>query len=514
MQTEESKQQIKNSVGRAIVVAVSVLLQIAWIMVTAQHLLKNSEIFNTIVTLLGWVVALHIYARNMNSAYKFSWIILVLMFPVLGLSMYLFFGSQFSNLLVRKFFESREGVRDHYLPENQDVWDSLQQTDRAIANQAYYIQHAGGYPVYQNTDLVYYSDTVEALEALKAELQKAESFIFMEYHAIEDSVAWAGIEQILKQKAAAGVDVRVFYDDMGSIGFLSKPFTKRLQAEGIQCRVFNPISPLVNGFMNNRDHRKITVIDGKVGFTGGYNLADEYFNITHPYGFWKDSGLKLTGDAVRSLTATFLEMWSATQKEPENMEPFFPAVSYQAKGNGYVQPYADSPLRKKRLGENVYLNLIKNAKRYIYITTPYLIIDDEMESELVLAASRGVDVRIVTPGIPDKKLIYRVTRSYYARLVASGVRIYEYTPGFMHAKQFVCDDEVATVGTINLDFRSLYLHFENGCWFYNCKAVHDVKRDFEAVFQDSNEVTEAYSGKRSLTLRTGECILRLFSPLM
>ena len=224
--------------------------------------------------------------------------------------------------------------------------------------------------------------------------------------------------------------------------------------------------------------------------------------------------LKLTGDAVRSLTAPFLEMWSATQKEPENMEPFFPAVSYQAKGNGYVQPYADSPLRKKRLGENVYLNLIKNAKRYIYITTPYLIIDDEMESELVLAASRGVDVRIVTPGIPDKKLIYRVTRSYYARLVASGVRIYEYTPGFMHAKQFVCDDEVATVGTINLDFRSLYLHFENGCWFYNCKAVHDVKRDFEAVFQDSNEVTEAYSGKRSLTLRTGECILRLFSPLM
>lgn len=514
MQTEESKQRIKNSVGRAFIVVISLLLQVTWLIVTAQHLLKNSEVFNSIMMLLGWIVALHVYARNMNSVYKFSWIILILMFPVLGLSMYLFFGSQFSNLLVRKFFATREEVRECYLPKNLEIWKDLQQTDKAIANQAYYIQHAGQYPVYRNTDLVYYGDTVEALEALKEELRKAESFIFMEYHAIEDSVAWAGIEDILKQKAAAGVDVRVFYDDMGSIVFLSKPFSKRLQANGIQCRIFNPISPIINTFMNNRDHRKITVIDGKVGFTGGYNLADEYFNIIHPYGCWKDSGIKLTGDAVCTLTVTFLEMWSATQKRPENMEPFFPKISYQAQEDGYVQPYADSPLRKDRLGENVYLNLIKNAKEYVYITTPYLIIDDEMEKELVLAASRGVDVRIVTPGIPDKKLVYRVTRSYYARLVASGVCIYEYTPGFMHAKQFICDDEVATVGTINLDFRSLYLHFENGCWFYNCKAVHDVKLDFEKIFQDSCEVTAAYSGKRSLTLRTGECILRLFSPLM
>ena len=282
----------------------------------------------------------------------------------------------------------------------------------------------------------------------------------------------------------------------------------------MQCRVFNPVQPVVHVFMNNRDHRKITVIDGKVGFTGGYNLADEYFNLTHPYGQWKDTGIKLTGDAVHSLTVIFFEMWNATQKEPDDPTPFLPQSDYQAREQGYVQPYADSPLRKESVGENVYQNLIKNAKDYVYITTPYLIIDDEMQRELTLAARRGVDVRIITPGIPDKKMVFKVTRSYYARLAAYGVRIFEYTPGFMHAKQFVCDDEVAAVGTINLDFRSLYLHFENGCWFYGCKAVQDVKADFDATFPVCTEVTSKYSVKGNLALRGWQLILRLFSPLM
>jgi cardiolipin synthase len=266
--------------------------------------------------------------------------------------------------------------------------------------------------------------------------------------------------------------------------------------------------------MNNRDHRKIVVIDGKVGFTGGYNMADRYFNINSPYGYWKDTGIKLIGDAVKSLTAIFLQMWNATQEEKEDQAQYFPDVVYTAKEAGFVQPYADSPLDSETTGENVYLNMIKNAKQYVYITTPYLIIDDEMESELTLAAQRGVDVRIVTPGIPDKKMAFKATRSHYARLVAYGVRIYEYTPGFMHAKQFVCDDEVAAVGTINLDFRSLYLHFENGCWFCHCSAVQDVKADFENLFEQGTEVTTQYSGKRSLTLRLGECIVRLLSPMM
>ncbi len=514
MQAEDVKERIKNDGFRAFMVALSVLLQIIWFIGMGFHVGQYYQALDWFITVISWALALHVYSRYMNSAYKFSWIILILFLPVLGISMYVLFGSQMSHIWFRNYIKTHAVTSRGFLHGNDTVRERLQQKDMAIANQTRYIQRAVGYPVYQNTDVVYHNDTSIALEDLKAELRKAEEFIFMEYHAIEDSEAWAGIEDILTEKAASGVDVRVLYDDVGSIFFISKPFTKRLQSKGIQCRVFNPISPLLHGFMNNRDHRKITVIDGMVGFTGGYNLADRYFNIASSYGYWKDTGVKLTGEGVRSLTAIFLEMWNTTQKEKEEQSCFFPHLDYQVKEHGYVQPYADTPLDQEKVGENVYLNLIKNAKRYVYITTPYLIIDDEMHSELTMAAQRGVDVRIITPGIPDKKLVYRVTRSFYARLVACGVRIYEYTPGFMHAKQFVCDDEVAVVGTINLDFRSLYLHFENGCWFYNCKAVHDLKADFIEVFKVSEEVTGKYKGKRSLTLRFGECVLRLLSPLM
>lgn len=415
--------------------------------------------------------------------------------------------------MIRHHLANIDTQTDKLLNQKPDVLEHLKK-DRRIYNQSWYLWKKAGFPVYQNTDVRFYKDTCEALEAQKEELKKAEKFIFMEYHAIQDSTAWAGIETILKEKAASGVDVRVFYDDMGSIGFLSKPFVKRLQSEGIKCKVFNPVMPVLNVFMNNRDHRKITVIDGKVGFTGGYNLADEYFNLTHPYGQWKDSGIRLEGEAVRSLTVIFLRLWSALEKEKENLSGFFPEVSCDASAQGFVQPYSDSPLDGERTGENVYLNLIKGAQDYVYITTPYLIIDDEMKRELTMAAERGVDVRIVTPGIPDKKLIYSVTRSYYAGLATRGVRIYEYEPGFIHAKQFLADGEIAAVGTINLDFRSLYLHFENGCLFYDCPAVADLKTDFDELFEISREVTGKYSAKQNVAVRGVQCILRLFSPLM
>ena len=514
LQTEEVKERMKSDATRAFFVALSLLLQILWFSVIGLRVIKYYDVLNGIITVISWILALHVYARYMNSAYKMSWIVLILFMPVLGISMYLMFGSQMSHVWLRRHVKTTAITSRQMLPDQQHVTERLSKKDMGIANQTRYIQRTVGYPVYQNTDVAYHNDTRVALEDIKAELRKAERFIFMEYHAIEDSTAWEGIEEILTEKAASGVEVRVLYDDVGSIFFVSPPFTRRLQSKGIQCRVFNRISPVLNGFMNNRDHRKITVIDGVVGFTGGYNLADRYFNLISPYGYWKDTGIKITGDAVCSFTAIFLEMWNTTQQEKEDQSRFFKNVSYQAKENGYVQPYSDTPLDYEKVGENVYLNMIKNAKRYVYITTPYLIIDDEMHSELTLAAQRGVDVRIVTPGTPDKKLVYRVTQSFYARLVTCGVRIYEYTPGFMHSKQFVCDDEVATVGTVNLDFRSLYLHFENGCWFYDCQAVRDIKSDFEHLFQVSDEVTSRYKGKRSLTLRAGECVLRLLSPLM
>lgn len=514
MKTEEAKQGMKNSVGRAVAVALSVILQVLWIVGFAMKLTNYYAVISTVSSLLALAVVLRIYGTRINSAYKISWIVLLLLFPVLGLCLYLIFGNESSTAWTRKHFEKVGTDLKEVLSQDPAAAEKLKEENRAMYNQSWYLQHVCGYPVYEDTDVKFYGDTVEALEAQKEELRKAEKFIFMEYHAIEDSTAWRGIEEILKEKAKAGVDVRVFYDDMGSIGFLSKPFAKRLQSEGIQCRVFNPLMPVLNVFMNNRDHRKITVVDGRVGFTGGYNLADEYFNLTHPYGQWKDSGIRLTGKAVRSLTVIFLEMWNATGKNAEDPARFLPDISYQAQEHGFVQPYADTPMDDECTGENVYLNMIKSAKEYVYISTPYLIIDDEMQRELTLAACRGVDVRIVTPGIPDKKLIYKVTRSYYAALAVRGVRIYEYTPGFIHAKQFVCDGEVAAVGTINLDFRSLYLHFENSCWFYGCQAVKDVRKDFEELFAVSREVTSEYSKKRNPVLRGAQCVLRLFSPLM
>lgn len=513
-QTEEAKENTKNSIRRMVMVGIAVLLQVLWIVGLALKLTQYYAVISTLVSLCTLALVFHVYGLRINSAYKLLWILLILLFPVLGVCLYLMFGRTGATAPMRKRFAQVHKQYELMLPQEELTKAKLELTDASLARQSAYLQNSAGYPVYQNSDVEFYGDTAAALEAQKEELRKAKKFIFMEYHAIENAVAWKGIEEILVEKAKAGLDVRVFYDDIGSIGFVDGTFAKHLERQGIQCRVFNPLMPIVNVFMNNRDHRKITVIDGRVGFTGGYNLANEYFNLTHPYGVWKDSGIKITGDAVRSLTLIFLEMWNAMQKEIEDPIPYLLRPAYRAAENGFVQPYADSPLDDELTGENVYLNMIRSAKKYVYITTPYLILSDEMIRTLTLAAQSGVDVRIITPGVPDKAMIYRVTRSFYAELLARGVRIYEYTPGFIHSKQMICDGEAAVVGTINLDFRSLYLHFEDACWFAGCRAVAQVKQDFDKLFPVCREVTEGYGPKRSLVQRGVQCVLRMFSPLM
>ena len=464
-------------------------------------------------------MALSIYAKHENAAFKMPWIILILAFPVLGLGMYLLFGRKEATQLVRERFERIDQSLDGLLIQDKAVRIKLQQTDRMAANEAEYIWNYAKYPIYQNTDVVFYKEASEGIEAQKQALNQAKHFIFMEYHAIEDKQSFGELKEILARKAKEGVEVRLFYDDIGSIGFINTDFIQRMEAEGIQCRVFNRLMPVLNVFMNNRDHRKITVIDGKIGFTGGYNLADEYFNITHPYGYWKDTGVKLTGDAVKSLTASFLTMWNAIDHtdSQEAYDEYIDATdgTYNAASQEcYVQPYSDNPLGHDRIGEDVYLNILKNAKHYVYITTPYLIITDEMERELRLAVKRGVDVRIVTPGIPDKKMVYKITRSYYEPLCSAGVRIYEYTPGFCHAKQWVADDEVCVVGTINMDFRSLYLHFENAVFTYNRELAGKVKADMLNNFEISNEVTSDYAVDVIRPLKLGTCMLHMISPLL
>lgn len=512
--TEEKRESIPNSVNRMLFAGIGVILQVAWICWLAIKLNDYSTAIQVCTSVLAFLITLRIYGLHINSAYKISWIILILLFPVFGLTIYLLFGRAGAVSVMRKRFNSNLALLRSYHAPLLVQRRALPYPDRTAHNHAHYLQTQAGYPAYDNTDVTFYGDTCAALEAQKKALRSAEHFIFMEYHAIEDASAWQELEDILAERAAHGVEVRVFYDDVGSIGFITSAFVKKLESRGIQCRQFNPVIPILNVFMNNRDHRKITVVDGRIGFTGGYNLAEEYFNRTHPYGQWKDTGIRLEGDAVRSLTLIFLELWGATQKEPPEIERYLPEVPYTARENAVVLPYADNPLDDEATGENVYLNMIRSAKEYVYITTPYLILSDEMQRTLRLAASSGVDVRIITPGIPDKKLIFSVTRSYYAALAKSGVRIYEYTPGFIHAKQCVADGAEAVVGTINFDFRSLYLHFENACWFCGCRAVAEVRRDFDELFPLCHEVTEEYAARRSVALRGLDCVLRLFSPLM
>lgn len=510
----EAKAAVKNSIGRLMFAALGFVIQVVWIIMLCLKLNDYSTAISLGSSVLALCVAFYIYGKDMNAGFKLPWIIAILAFPVLGLCLYFLFGRPGATKHMRQHFEKIDADLEGTLVQDENVLKNLEETDFAVANQARYLWKCAGYPAWQNTDVEFHKTAEEGLEAQKRELRKAKKFIFMEYHAIEESSAFLELKEILVQKAKEGVEVRVFYDDVGSFVFINKDFIKRMEAVGIQCRVFNPMHPFLNIFMNNRDHRKITVIDGKVGFTGGYNLAEEYFNRTDPYGYWKDTGIMLTGDAVRNLTVMFLEMWNAVRKTDMDYDKYLPKVEYIAKEQGFVQPYADSPLDHETTGENVYMNLIKNAKHEIFFTTPYLIITDEMSRELRMAARRGVDVRIVTPGIPDKKMVYQMTRSYYSELARNGVRIYEYTPGFIHAKQCVCDGESATVGTINMDYRSLYLHFENGVLMYHYDAVAEIRKDFEDIFAASTEVTEKYNGRKSVLARMGRGVLRLFSPLV
>ena len=520
--TLEGRAKTKNGVKRLCFSAVCILLEAAFIIVMITKLNQYAEIINLMTRLLAGVLVLKLYASDQTSSMKMPWIILILVFPIMGVGLYLLIGLNGGTLKMRERYDQIDRELLPLLPNDSECREKLGRKIPKAGNISDYIQRNASYPVYQNTDVTYFDEAVKGLEAQLADLAKAGKFIFMEYHAIEDEYAWSRIQTVLEERVKAGVEVRVFYDDMGSIGFVNLSFARKLEAKGIACRVFNPLLPGLNMFLNNRDHRKITVIDGKVGYTGGYNLANEYFNYTHPYGEWKDTGIRLEGDAVASLTAAFLEMWEASGKTPadvdvldiEAQKKYLVQHPYQAKQTGYIQPYADCPLDGIQVGEDVYISIVNKADRYCWFMTPYLIITDEMTHALSLAARRGVDVRIITPGIPDKKLIYSITRSFYHNLVQDGVRIYEWTPGFCHAKMSVADDCMATCGTINLDYRSLYHHFENGCFMADCDAVLDIRRDMEQTLEQCREVTEKYKSGRSATLRLGQLFLRLFAELL
>ena len=464
--------------------------------------------------LLSLLITLGIINSKSNPAYKIAWLIPILLFPVFGGLVYLLFGSDRTGRYLRKKLQGIGTEMDNVIGEAYRR-SGAEQLPPDAANQSRYISHCAYCPPYQNTTTEYLPLGEVKFERMVEELKKAKHYIFLEYFIIQEGKMWNTILDILRQKAAEGVDVRVIYDDMGCIMILPTGYDKTLEQMGIKCRIFNPFVPILSSRFNTRDHRKICVIDGNVGFTGGINLADEYINAYEKHGHWKDTSILLKGEAVFSLTVMFLSMWDYLDGTiaKTDYSRYYPTV-WDENAKGYVQPFADNPLDDEAVGETVYLNLINKAKRYVYITTPYLILSSEMLTALTSAAKCGVDVRIITPHVPDKWYVHAVSRSHYQTLIEAGVKIYEYTPGFIHAKTFVVDDDYAVVGTINLDYRSLYLHFECAVWMYQTPSVAQVRDDFFKTQQISQEITLEECRSLSFPRRLGRSVLRVFAPLM
>ena len=501
------KQSKKLLMNKILFSGLLILAQLIVVFIAFLTIHRSSRFLVYLFKLISILAALYIINKDDASAYKITWLVLIAAVPFVGGVLYLFLGdkkpSQRLQLAFLKQIKNQRIIENNIIEKVEDPF---------VRGQMNYLNQQR-YPTYYGQGVKYFSLGDEAYEPLLEALRNAEKFIFMQFFIVDEGKMLTSVLDILKQKVQEGVEVRFMYDDVGSLTMLPRHYYRQLEKMGIQSVAFNPFVPFLSLAMNNRDHKKIVVVDGKIGFSGGFNLADEYINQRVKYGHWKDSGLMIHGEAVNSLTKMFLESWNVAKNSEEDYEKYY--VHEENKGNdGFVVPYGDSPLDDESVGENVYLNMINQSHDYLYITTPYLILDDNLQTALINASKRGVDVRIITPGIPDKKLVFRVTRSYYQTLMKHGIRIYEYTPGFIHAKNFLVDDKCATVGTINLDYRSLYLHFENAVFIYNKATALSVKQDMLNNFEAGHEVTADYTKDVIKPLRLGVCMLRMISPLL
>ncbi|MGE4272239.1 MAG: cardiolipin synthase [Desulfitobacterium sp.] len=501
---------------RVVFIALLLLLQIfALVMIIWRF--SNFFIYFYIFSFLLSIVAL-LYIMNLKTdpAYKIAWVIPILLFPIFGGLFYLMFGRTKLSKRKRRKMQSVNDKMIQLLVQKEETIQKLTAQDLRAANLARYIEKYSYCPVYQNTHTEYLPIGEKMYERLLIELKKAERFIFLEYFIIGEGLLWDSVLAILEKKVKEGVDVRVLYDDVGSLFKLPFGYEKELEAKGIKCHVFNRLIPVLSIHMNNRDHRKIAVIDGKTAFTGGINLADEYINAFDRFGHWKDTAILIQGEAVLNFTVMFLALWGYESETTEDYTQY-KLLSQEATAitsDGYVQPFGDSPLDDEPIGETVYLNLIAQAQHYIYINTPYLILNNSMLSALSSAAKRSIDVRIVTPFRGDRWFVHSMTRSNYRLLIESGVKIYEYSPGFIHAKSIVVDDAHAIVGTINMDYRSLYLHFECGVYVYNTQSVIDIKEDFLETLELCQNITLEDCYRVKWYRRLGRTILRIFAPLM
>ena len=504
--------------SRILVTGIMILLELGMLVNIFLKAIRYSWLILGAFYILSVLYVFYLVTKDDNASYRMGWILVILTLPPFGAFLYMLWGDKKPGKKLRARLRLSYLEMDRYLEDDEATCESLAEvSQRAIATTRY-IKKASHYPVHRNTHVTYYSIGEVMFEAMLEEMRKAKHFIFLEYFIVEEGEMWGKMLEILLEKAREGVEVRMLYDDMGSVTLLPFGYSRKLEEMDphIKCIPFNSVVPFLAMVMNNRDHRKILVVDGHTGFTGGINLADEYINVREKYGHWKDTGLKLVGDGVWNLTVMFMEMWNACSEAKLSPE-LYKAEGYPADMpqtcEGFVQPFGDDPLDDENVGEDVYIEILSQAKKYVYIMTPYLILSDEMKRALVMAAKRGVDVRIITPGIPDKKIVFRLTRANYLPLLEAGVKIYEYTPGFVHAKSFLCDDTVGVVGTINLDYRSLFLHFENAVWMYKVPALTDLKKDTIETIERSRMVYKEDVHTKGLGIVL-DGMLRVMAPLL
>ena len=498
--------------SRTAVILLALLLQIALLFVLLSPVFEYVSVLMGGVAVLSVVMLLYILNTDSNPTVKLSWCIIIAALPLFGTVFYFWLKFDIGNRVVRHMIEQSHVAGAACCPVTEDRMEQLRQEDKNLHNLAHYLHTHGRHTVYTNTNVTYFSLGEDKFREMLIQLERAEKFIFLEYFTIGPSTMWDEILEILARKAREGVEVRVMYDGTSAITCLPYHYPKRLEALGIRCKMSAPLRPFISTHYNNRDHRKILVIDGHTAFTGGINIQDRYINRRQVYGHWKDTAIMLRGEAAQGFTRMFLQMWNTTEKEPV-WEPYLAPLAAPA-ASGYVIPYGDSPLDRENVGEMVYLNMLNQAKDYCWIMTPYLILDNEMVTALRFAAKRGVDVRLILPHIPDKQYAFCLAQSHYRELLEAGVRIYEYTPGFIHAKVFLSDDRDAVVGTINLDYRSLYLHFECAAYLYKVPALADIKSDFTATMVHSQEVTLEDAKRLPLLTRIAGKLLKVVAPLM
>ncbi|MDD7388654.1 MAG: cardiolipin synthase [Lachnospiraceae bacterium] len=500
--------------GRTVFVILAILVQFALMIAVYFHLREYSLLVYVAFGVIGLLVVLHLYNGRENPDLKLVWMLPIVVFPVFGALLYLYISMQPGTRIIRRRLEKLAGETRAYVAQDTAVKAQLAEENVQMGHFADYMYHYADCPVYGQTQARFYPLGDDQFQDILTELEKAEKFIFLEYFIVEEGYMWNSILEILKKKVKEGVEVRFMYDGMCALTLLPYFYPKLLEQDGIKCRMFSPIKPFFSSHYNNRDHRKILVIDGKTAFTGGTNLADEYINRKERFGHWKDTAIMIKGSAVERFTYLFLEMWNVSEQKPENFDRYRSPKMDEIGQDGYFIPYGVSPFGNERIGRRVYLDILNTAQNYVHIMTPYLILDYEMIMALTYAAKRGVDVKIIMPHIPDKKYAFVLAKTYYNELLEAGVSIYEYTPGFVHAKIFVSDDEKAVVGTVNLDYRSLYHHFECGVVLYRNSEIDRIEKDYQNTLKQCRAVTEKDYGSQKLLDRVTGKVLRIFAPLM